>query len=347
LSTVLVSGAICLVGTRPRPAVTRAGQDLGQHPFPLGTFALSERSGRTVNESDLADSVWIASFIFTRCPLSCPRITSTVKGLQGRLARSPVQLVSVSVDPDYDTPEVLAAYARKFDADIDRWWFLTGPMRSVEELVVNRFKLGLAKAGTDDGPASPEAISHSDRLVLVDRGNRIVGYFDSTDRASLDALVQRAIALAGTARSVPAWVRGLPAVNATLNGSATVLLVLGWTLIRLGRVRGHVVCMAAGIILSSLFLGCYLLYHAKIGGGVPFRGEGPIRFAYFTILLSHVVLAAAIVPLIAVTLTRALRRQFDRHVRIAKVTLPIWLYVSVTGVIIYVMLYQLPFGSRL
>ncbi|MHC5541992.1 DUF420 domain-containing protein, partial [Singulisphaera rosea] len=144
---------------------------------------------------------------------------------------------------------------------------------------------------------------------------------------------------------VPPWVRQLPAVNATLNAAAAILLVLGWTLIRLGRIRGHVICMVSGVAVSGLFLGCYLVYHFQIQGGVPFRGTGPIRLLYFTILISHILLAVAIVPLVALTLTRALRRQFDRHARIAKLTFPIWLYVSITGVVIYVMLYQLPLAS--
>ncbi len=100
--------------------------------------------------------------------------------------------------------------------------------------------------------------------------------------------------------------------------------------------------MVAGVVVSALFLGCYLVYHFEVRGSVPFRGVGPIRLVYFTILISHVVLAVAIVPLVALTLIRALRRQFHRHARIAKVTFPVWLYVSITGVVIYLMLYQLP-----
>ena len=100
--------------------------------------------------------------------------------------------------------------------------------------------------------------------------------------------------------------------------------------------------MVASIAVSSLFLASYLVYHFRVGS-VAFRGVGPVRFVYFTILLSHTVLATlGVVPLVTLTLIRALRRHFDRHVRIARVTFPIWLYVSVTGVVIYLMLYQLP-----
>ena len=141
---------------------------------------------------------------------------------------------------------------------------------------------------------------------------------------------------------MPAWVRRLPAVNATLNGTCALLLALGWVLIRAGNVRGHAATMIACVAVSALFLACYLVYHFQVGS-VPFRGVGPVRLVYFTILLSHTLLATfGVVPLVALTLTRALRRRFDRHARIARVTFPIWMYVSVTGVVIYLMLYQLP-----
>lgn len=131
----------------------------------------------------------------------------------------------------------------------------------------------------------------------------------------------------------------LPAVNATLNAIAGVLLVIGYTLIRRGRIEQHRRVMLAAFATSTLFLISYLVYHANAGSR-PFGGRGAIRVVYFTILITHVVLAAAIVPMALITLSRALRARFDRHVRIARWTLPIWLYVSVTGVIVYLMLYR-------
>lgn len=345
LVTVLASAGLCTAASLRKTAPARAGENLGGHPLPLGTFALTERSGQTITQADLAEKVWIASFIFTHCPLSCPRITSVMKSLQGELAGTPVQLVSLSVDPDRDTPAVLAEYARRFGADPERWWFLTGPKPEIESLVVGRFKLGLATASPEEQAAGAEAISHSERLALVDRGNRVVGIFDSTDRARVSALVAAARTLAPSGSGAPAWARRLPAVNATLNATSGILLVLGWTLIRLRLVRAHATCMALCLTASALFLGCYLVYHYEIGGGVPFRGVGPVRLVYFTILISHVVLAVVLVPLAALTVARALRRQWIRHARIARVTFPIWLYVSITGVVVYVMLYQLPLAS--
>jgi uncharacterized membrane protein YozB (DUF420 family) len=132
----------------------------------------------------------------------------------------------------------------------------------------------------------------------------------------------------------------LPALNATLNGIATVLLLAGYVLIRQRKFRQHRNAMLAAFGTSVLFLISYLTYHANAGSR-PFTGQGPIRAVYFFILITHIVLAAAVPPLAIVTLNRGLRERFDRHVRIARWTLPIWLYVSVTGVLVYLMLYQM------
>jgi putative membrane protein len=134
-------------------------------------------------------------------------------------------------------------------------------------------------------------------------------------------------------------VHDLPALNATLNGIAGMLLLIGWVLIRSGRIEAHRICMIAAFGTSSLFLASYLIYHAQVGS-VPFTRQGFVRPLYFTILLTHVVLAAATLPLALVTLSRGLKARFAKHRAIARWTLPIWLYVSVTGVLVYVLLYQ-------
>jgi uncharacterized membrane protein YozB (DUF420 family) len=131
----------------------------------------------------------------------------------------------------------------------------------------------------------------------------------------------------------------LPALNATLNAISAVLLVTGYALIRSGRRELHKRCMLAALTTSACFLVSYLVYHANAGSR-PFTGHGVARAAYFVILLTHVLLAATILPLALVTTARGLWSQFDRHVRVARWTFPIWVYVSVTGVIVYVMLYQ-------
>ena len=132
----------------------------------------------------------------------------------------------------------------------------------------------------------------------------------------------------------------LPHLNATLNFTSAIFLVCGYLLIRRGHESAHKRCMIAALICSAAFLTSYVVYHLHAGSR-PFEGVGVIRVIYFAILITHVVLAAVILPLVIMTATRGLRSQFDRHVRIARWTLPLWLYVSVTGVIVYVMLYQL------
>ena len=131
----------------------------------------------------------------------------------------------------------------------------------------------------------------------------------------------------------------LPAVNATLNATSAVLLLNGYRLIRQKRIAAHKRSMIAACCASVLFLISYLTYH-YFHGSTPFQGQGWVRPVYFSILISHTILAAAIVPLVLITLTRALKERFDAHARIARWTLPIWFYVSVTGVIIYLMLYH-------
>jgi uncharacterized membrane protein YozB (DUF420 family) len=132
----------------------------------------------------------------------------------------------------------------------------------------------------------------------------------------------------------------LPALNATLNATSAMLLIAGYRFIRRRQITAHKRCMLAAGATSALFLVSYLTYHYYVGS-MPFRGQGWVRPLYFTILISHTTLAAAIVPLVLITLLRAWKADFVSHARLARWTWPIWMYVSVTGVIIYVMLYQL------
>jgi uncharacterized membrane protein YozB (DUF420 family) len=135
-------------------------------------------------------------------------------------------------------------------------------------------------------------------------------------------------------------IEDLPALNAALNGLASIFLVTAYLLIRNGRRELHKRFMLAALVTSALFLASYVTYHYHAGSR-PFPGQGLIRVVYFAVLIPHVLLAATILPLALVTTARGLRSQFDRHVRIARWTLPLWLFVSVTGVVIYLMLYQL------
>ena len=132
----------------------------------------------------------------------------------------------------------------------------------------------------------------------------------------------------------------LPTLNALLNATSGLLLSAGYVMIRRGRIEAHRRCMLAACTASVLFLISYVIYHLNVGS-VPYTGQGGARVFYFAVLISHIILAAAIVPLAIITVMHALRERFDRHRRIARWTLPLWLYVSVTGLIVYAMLYML------
>jgi uncharacterized membrane protein YozB (DUF420 family) len=139
---------------------------------------------------------------------------------------------------------------------------------------------------------------------------------------------------------VPEQYAIFPIINATLNGTSGVLLFVGRSFIKRGRMAAHRAVMITAVVTSSLFLISYLYYHYHVGS-VRFQGQGWSRPVYFTILISHTILAATIVPLVIITLSRGLRARFDKHRAIARWTYPLWMYVSVTGVVIYFMLYHL------
>ena len=136
------------------------------------------------------------------------------------------------------------------------------------------------------------------------------------------------------------YISYLPHLNACLNATSAVLLLSGYSFIRARNVAAHRACQVAALVVSLLFLTSYVIYHYN-HGSTRFQGTGVVRPIYFTILLTHTILAVVIVPLVAMTFYRAMRNDFGRHRRIARITLPLWLYVSITGVIVYLMLYQI------
>ena len=139
---------------------------------------------------------------------------------------------------------------------------------------------------------------------------------------------------------MPGFIPYLPHLNACLNGTSAILLFAGFSFIRWGKVAAHRACQISALVVSTLFLISYLTYH-YYHGTTRFQGIGLARPIYFTILTSHTILAIVIVPLIAITFVRAFRLDFVRHRKIARITLPLWFYVSITGVIVYLMLYQI------
>jgi len=135
-------------------------------------------------------------------------------------------------------------------------------------------------------------------------------------------------------------IHDLPAVNASLNALATVFLTLGFIFIKRQRKEAHRNCMIAAFLTSTIFLACYLTYHFSVTAVTKFQGQGVVRPIYFFILITHIILAVVIVPMILMTMSRALKARWEHHKKIARWTWPLWMYVSVTGVVVYLMLYQ-------
>jgi len=315
-------------------------------------FELVDASGTLVTREDLLGAPWIASCFFTACQGPCPRLNADIRrylqdGLEGTQAR----LVSISVDPEYDTPERLTEYSSSFSADPERWLFLTGDSDAVHRLVTGGFMLPVDRPEPDESVdpfVQRLRITHSTRLIVVDPEGLIAGYYECGGEAGIEpeeveanfaAALARARFLSGGAR---VW---FPRVNASLNAIAALLLILGLLAIRAGDTIRHARLMRSAFLVSAAFLACYLYYHLFVlplsGGPTSFNGSGWARPAYLAMLASHILLAALNLPMVLATLWFAHREDWERHKRWARRTFPIWLYVSVTGVLVYVILYHL------
>jgi len=293
-------------------------------------FNLVDQNNLTVSNTSLKGKVWIAGFIFTRCAGTCVIITNGMAELNKKLADQPaIQMVSFSMDPEFDTPEVLQHYAAGHGGGSPRWHFVTGSKEQIYRLTRDDFMLAVREGGNKDEP-----ILHSYLLALVDRTGRVRGYYsgimpDEVSKAAADAAtLQRELG-----------VSALPALNAALNTLTTILLIIGYVLIRQRRVLGHQTIMMTAGVSSLAFLTSYVIYHYQVGS-VKFQGQGGVRNVYIFILITHVTLAAVIAVLVPITFWRAFQGNFEHHRRIARITYPIWMYVSITGVIVYLMLYQ-------
>ena len=159
---------------------------------PIGPFSLTRETNTSVSSDDLKSSVWLTAFTFTRCPSSCPRISTTLKGLQDQLAGSTVKIVSISVDPKHDTPEILKTYGTKFGADPARWWFLTGSDSEIYSLIQKSFLLSVAPTTLEQQKQGAEEVAHSDRIALVDKDLKLVRFYDSNSPEELKQLVAEA-----------------------------------------------------------------------------------------------------------------------------------------------------------
>lgn len=382
----------------------------------VADFSFKNRTGEIVTRDDLRGKQWVAGFIFTRCKGPCPNVVMQMKLLQEQTG---VTLVTFSVDPEFDTPEVLSNFARDYQPkpkpssqdpklsngqtgatvtaeQSHKWYWLTGNRSEIYKLIMGSFKMPVAR-----NPQAPDGfdVIHSNNLMHVDEQGRVLGKYNAMEGAEM-ALLRRILqgkaprgrmmqslpsvptgekldieglppgftisrptsedgldssnSSSGSGSTevesqtgvsggkvIPQWVHSLPAVNASLNGLATVLLLVGFALIKGKRIQAHKWTMLASFGVSVLFLGCYLIYHYYIGSK-RFPGTGVIRVVYLLILVTHIVLAATVPFLASITIYRGLKGQFDRHRAIARITFPIWVYVSVTGVVIYLMLYHYP-----
>ncbi|MFN0053287.1 MAG: DUF420 domain-containing protein [Planctomycetales bacterium] len=373
---------LLLVGALFAPSQGRGADQQPQWPAEgIEDFSLTECHGQTVTKADLLGRPWLACFIFTHCLGPCPMVSEQMELLQEKLRDLDVRLVTFTVDPDRDTPAVLRNYAKKYNADPDLWWFLTGDKEEIHRLIRGSFKMIAHEAS----PARPGfEFEHSVTIMHVNDKGRVLGQYNARndvemarlrrvflkkstpeearliadadqeqerqleqqrqwrEQAEREAEAERAAELW---EQTPLWVRRLPAVNASLNGLATVLLLAGFSLIKLRRPEAHRTVMLLAFVTSALFLTTYLVYHGALthytgSGSRKFAGEGLIVPIYRTLLLSHILLAVVVAVMAPLTIYRGLRQDWARHRRLARITFPIWLYVSVTGVVIYVLLYH-------
>jgi protein SCO1/2 len=183
LVTLVVSGTLIAGCSKSAPLP----DDFGQLP----DFNLVERTGKPMTRQDLAGKTWVAAFVFTRCAGPCTHISGSMAQLQSKLSDVPnARLVSFSVDPDFDTPAVLTRYAEHFEADAERWYFVTGEAKPMYELLRQGFKVGVEPAAGEDHKPGNE-VTHSTKLVLVDRHGHHRGFFDGLDQKSLDEIVEQ------------------------------------------------------------------------------------------------------------------------------------------------------------
>jgi protein SCO1/2 len=385
-------------------------------------FTLQECMGEKFGLADLKGKPWVASFVFTRCVTTCPQITLAMKNLHDRLAEKhpEVMLVTMTVDSDHDTAEILQRYSETFEPDRDRWKFLTGDMAAMHEMIVEGFGI-YVKENIGKARRPGLEVAHSNRVVLVNPDGVPVGTFlgtnpddmaklagilsgrkpfpdpgppiqfssasggldiqlvpvdseksadlegtgsegeDAGSDAESDATTTEPITAAGEQASIPSvnerlasidrllpnWAKALPTANALLNSTSAILLTLGWLAIRKGNQTRHRNLMVSAFVVSVAFLGCYLTSHWALGNYTPerhrpFAGGSTARIVYYVILWPHVALAAT-VPFFAIRVFQhAAAERWDKHRRLARIAFPVWMYVSVTGVVIYGMLYHWP-----
>jgi protein SCO1 len=307
-------------------------------PFsePINNFSLFGVDGDHVSARDLRGSIWVVQFFVPGCN-ECSKANPAMQRLQAHYRGKPgVKLVSIALR----FPELRKDFARDQEADLEQWLFLGDPdEKRVHEIIRTSFYNAVE---TRSNPDPGAMIDHSIRLFLIDPHGMIVGYVNGADPKASEVLV-REIDRLRLAQRIPITGAELPRFNAILNASCTVLLLLGWISIGLRWETVHKIVMLLALAVSMIFLASYLYYHFVVLQMEPmrFQGTGAVRYVYFTILLTHTILAAVVAPLAIFITVQGLRDARLIHVKLARWTLPIWLYVSVTGVVIYWMLYRM------
>lgn len=356
----LITLGLCLLSIFVVSACSKPLPVLGELP----SFSLQDQNGNTLSANAFEGKVLAANFVFTSCAGTCPLLTERMKKVQHFIEsttpngeKSPYHIVSFSVDPERDTPTRMQKYMKDYEMNPEFWSFLTGPYQSIEEVVVRGFKMAMGKVALGEGGEAAQAkvedydVIHGEKFILVDQSGKIRGYFD----ASESGLYQLTQAMAKLAKQnsqqffcrslrkgnfMSEWGYRLATLNASLNGMAAILLFAGWRAIRRGNPERHRVLMISAFSLSCVFLISYLI-RVAIDGTHRYPGVGWDKTFYLVLLISHVILAA-LVPFLAFrAIYLAIKQRFAQHQKIAAITFPIWMYVSITGVIIYLMLYQL------
>jgi uncharacterized membrane protein YozB (DUF420 family)/cytochrome oxidase Cu insertion factor (SCO1/SenC/PrrC family) len=310
-------------------------------PFahPVGNFSLQDRTGKYINASDLRGDIWVAHFFFPQCTGACTKSTPNMKKLQDHYrGRKHVKFVSIALHGD--TLDTLNRYAEAQNAEPGQWYFLTSEDEDrVHDIIRVAF---FDTAMKNKNPTPGNEIVHSSRLMLIDPSGMIVGSVEGVDDDAFDVMKTQIDRLRLEQR-IPVRGSDLPWFNALLNSSCTILLLLGWIAIRLRFETLHKILMLLALAVSMVFLASYLFYHFVVVEMQPtrFPGTGAARYAYLAILLTHTILAVVVAPLALTITVQGLRDSRRMHVKLARWTLPMWLYVSVTGVVVYWMLYRI------
>jgi uncharacterized membrane protein YozB (DUF420 family)/cytochrome oxidase Cu insertion factor (SCO1/SenC/PrrC family) len=364
----LVIGAAPAPQEWPGSSTAAPDPDSAERFGAVPDFTFTEADGRTVTRADLLGAPWLAVPFFVKCTGPCPSITTDLRTrLHDALEGTDIRIVSFSLDPTLDTPEELAAYRELRRIDPARWWFLTcDDEATMQRFLTEGLKVPAQRAAAREGVEYGLSITHGTRMPVIDSEGRIAGWYElaaptivkaAADTARHEAAIgahyalveARLMALAGRPyESAPSYSGStrpyspLPLVNACLNGTAFVLLVLGLVAIKRGRRERHELMMKLAFAASAAFLVSYLYYHGVVQrqyGPTKYNGAGVARTAYFVLLVTHVVLAVVNLPMVLRTFWLAHKEHWEQHRRLAKLTLPIWLYVSITGVIVYLVLY--------